>query len=264
MPRIARAHRLLIAIFSVVVIGVGLVRTHQQALIEDTPDFSAIEDIQERKTAFFETLLPLIAEQNTLIENQRAWLIYHYDDIVSQSTTSTIESKLTQLASEYGLPFDDDFNTQTWLNQLLTRVDVIPPALVLAQAANESGWGTSRFAQLGNNYFGQWCYSEGCGIIPASRAETDNHEVKKYDSIDQSLDDYFLNLNRNSAYQMFRTIRSNLRNENASLISQQAALLMSEGLIEYSQRRDEYVALIKVIINANHSIINAIEKSYDK
>ncbi len=85
---------------------------------------------------------------------------------------------LSTLRVEYELE-NEALNTRNLINRLLRRADIIPSSLALAQAANESAWGTSRFAVEGNIFYGQWCYSEGCGIIPARRLEGARHEVKK-------------------------------------------------------------------------------------
>ena len=88
-------------------------------------------------------------------------------------------------ADEYGMKDFDVANDVSW-PLLLNRVDVIPPSLALAQGANESAWGTSRFSKEGNNYFGQWCFKLGCGLVPRQRDSGAQHEVAKFDSPRQS------------------------------------------------------------------------------
>jgi len=93
-------------------------------------------------------------------------------------------------------------------------VDTIPPSLALAQAANESAWGTSRFARQAHNYYGQWCFEKGCGIVPDRRDANKSHEVAAFDSPRESVARYLHNLNSNSAYKSLRDIRSRLKAAN--------------------------------------------------
>jgi Bax protein len=141
----------------------------------------------------------------------------------------------------------DDVVDKAYLQRLLWRVDVIPPSLVLAQAASESAWGTSRFAQDGNNFFGQWCFKRGCGFVPASRRPTANHEVKSFASIEDAVHAYFMNLNTYPSYQYLRVIRQQLRNKEQPI----DGISLSEGLGSYSERGDAYIKELRTMIYKN-------------
>lgn len=138
------------------------------------------------------------------------------------------------------------------LAKLLKRVDGLPEALVLMQAANESAWGTSRFAKQGKNYFGQWCYRRGCGLVPLQRTEGMNHEVAKFEDIGDSVRSYFRNINTNSAYKTLREIRAQLRADNLGLKSE----LLAPGLVSYSERGFDYVEDLLAMIRVNKRYIS--------
>ncbi|MBU0675344.1 MAG: glucosaminidase domain-containing protein [Proteobacteria bacterium] len=125
-------------------------------------------------------------------------------------------------------------------NQLLNRINVIPLSLIMAQAAIESSWGSSRFARLGNNLFGVWTWGN-MGLIPIDRDEDKKHKVAVYDSILDSVRAYMITLNRLPAYREFREIRSRTMDP----------MLLADGLTLYSERRDEYVAEVKDFILVN-------------
>jgi len=139
-----------------------------------------------------------------------------------------------------------DPNHQNLTNLLLNKIDQIPTSLVLAQAAIESAWGTSRFAQKGNNLFGEWCFSQGCGIVPLHRAKGSHHEVKAFASIADSVRSYMLNLNSHPAYQAFRNKR--LKQQSAAQLS---GCYLASGLINYSEKKERYIESIKQLIRIN-------------
>ncbi len=130
-------------------------------------------------------------------------------------------------------------------NELLNKVDIIPIDLALSQAAIESAWGKSRFAQQGNNYFGVWCYTRGCGIVPKYRPKGQRQEVKRYNSVYDSVEHYMLTLNRVSAYHNLRLIRSKQRQQGELPSGYQLAA----GLSKYSAKGWQYVKIIRNIIN---------------
>ncbi len=129
----------------------------------------------------------------------------------------------------------------------MRRVNVIPPSLALAQAANESGWGTSRFAREANNYFGQWCYETGCGLVPARRDKNKTHEVAAFESPKESVGRYINNLNSNRAYQSLRDIRSRLIANNEPV----TGYALAAGLNRYSERGADYVSELRAMIDYN-------------
>jgi Bax protein len=151
---------------------------------------------------------------------------------------------LARISREYGLnPSSFELNFQP----LLERVDIIPTSLILAQAANESAWGTSKFARLANNYFGQWCFTLHCGMIPSRRDSNKRHEVRKFLSPGDSVRAYLLNLNTNMHYALLRSIRADLRSKDKPLRGN----LLSMGLVSYSERGHDYIQDIQAMISIN-------------
>ena len=112
---------------------------------------------------------------------------------------------------------------------------------------NESSWGQSRFAKEGHNYFGIWCFSEGCGVIPKNRDENANHEVASFISLEDCIDYYVLNINRSYAYEELRLIRKNQRDDLKPL----SGILLAEGLGNYANPGNEYIDSIKSLIQFN-------------
>ena len=139
------------------------------------PDFTQYQDVGQKKSAFFDYMLPMVIESNRKTLEQRAEI----ESFAAKSELTAAErKKLSQFARQYGLGPEQE---QTdILQQLLIRVDKVPASLALSQAAIESAWGTSRFAVKGNNLFGQWCYKKGCGLVPLRRNAGSNHEVAKF------------------------------------------------------------------------------------
>ena len=125
---------------------------------------------------------------------------------------------------------------------------MIPVSMLLAQAANESAWGTSRFAQKGNNFFGQWCFKAGCGIVPKMRPSGRIYEVARFNSPYDSVKSYLKNLNTNNGYKLFRKLRAMERETEGKL----NGLVLAPGLINYSERKQKYVNSIKAIISRHN------------
>lgn len=215
---------------------------------EDMPDFAAISDVHQKKQTFFDFLQPYIDAKNAEVRQQRRRLQYLTAKIKTGTRLRQDENVfLWDLARNYNLQTDDLYDPG-FLDRLLRRVDVLPPSLVLAQAANESAWGTSRFAQEGNNLFGQWCYIEGCGLVPVRRRTNANHEVKSFPSIEESVDAYFQNLNTFPSYQDMREIRQELR-QDAKPID---GISLTHGLGKYSERGDAYIQDLQAMIYKNN------------
>ena len=133
------------------------------------------------------------------------------------------------------------------MNVLMRRVDTVPASLALAQAAEESGWGTSRFAQEGNALFGQWTTAEGEGLVPRRREAEASHKVRVFDELHDAVAAYLHNLNTHRAYRQFRLTRAEQRAESGRLDS----VALVEDLKSYSERGEDYVASIKTIIRVN-------------
>lgn len=211
----------------------------------DLPDFASITDIQQKKAQFFDYLRPLVEKENGKIKYKKQLLLSLQQQLKNDSYHSGINArKLTKLAKEFGLGSED---TQVNIEELKLRIDIIPASLVLAQAANESAWGTSRFATQANNLFGQWCYTRGCGLVPNSRNAGSQHEVRKYASVQASISSYMRNLNTHNAYSDLRNIRAGLRLRNQSITGEKLA----HGLSSYSERGQDYVDELISMIKYN-------------
>ncbi len=176
------------------------------------PDFALVADVDARKQQFFDFLESYVNAENARLLKRRETLTMFSRVLANGHRLSPSERvSLAKFALDYRVDFDSDRGQRgdaALVEQLLRRVDAIPVSLVLAQAANESAWGTSRFAVDGNNLFGQWCYEEGCGFVPLERADKASHEVRKFNTIAAAVSAYFKNLNTHPSYQHFRRMRA--------------------------------------------------------
>jgi len=170
----------------------------------------------------------------------RTWLAQRY---VYFRLSPQDQAMVLELADEYWVDVDDKSFKQI-IGELLIKIDEVPPSLVVAQAINESGWGRSRFAREANNLFGMWCYTPGCGLVPERRRANDKHEVKRYASIQASVDEYLRNINRNKAYVELRALRAEQRQRLQPLSGD----YLAQGLRRYSSIGAEYVNRIRNII----------------
>jgi Bax protein len=153
--------------------------------------------------------------------------------------------ELLKLCDHYKAPCTDQ---RTHNRQILRdHIDVVPVSLIIAQAANESAWGTSRFAKDANNYFGEWCYQKGCGLVPKRRQKGAKNLVRAFDNPVESVASYVHNLNTSHAYDQFRELRANDRRQNRY----SSGLRLAEGLTRYSARGEDYVKEIRAIIRFN-------------
>lgn len=223
------------------------------------PDFRKIVDVKEKKKQFFSFIRPAVEQENAKILMLREQLISIVDKLsLEGSLTVQEEALITRLVKSYRVGKKHTYLYQT--HKLLEKVDIIPVELVLVQAANESAWGTSRFARIGLNYFGIWCYRKGCGMVPNGRNEGANHEVEAFDSVDEAVRRYLFNINSNNAYMVFRTIRAQLRANDQEL----APEILATGLLPYSQRGTDYVLELTQMIRHNHQyFVQADVKSKD-
>jgi|TARA_B110000090_G_scaffold143747_1_gene157968 Bax protein len=219
------------------------------------PDFSGYSDVKQKKTAFFGYMLPLVSAGNQLIIEQRADLEEMAADVDQLSFFQ--QRNLLQLADRYGVDIEgaeiegvdtvEGAGNQQIIDTLLLRVAPLPPSLVLAQAAIESAWGTSRFARQGNNLFGQWCYQKGCGLVPLRRSADSKHEVAKFDSVAAAVEAYLHNLNTHRAYKDLRVLRAELSTAESSANGHQLA----QTLLYYSELRQVYVDEVQAVIRIN-------------
>ena len=199
-------------------------------------EMKSIESSGKRKSLFIKIILPLVLEENNRIIIDRKKLF----SILNKNKNSKDEIKwLNQKFKQYGVVNKD-------LATLKIRMDIIPVSLAIAQAAKETGWGTSRFAIEGNALFGQWTWS-GEGIKPAG-ADTDaTYKVMKFNVLKASVRAYQRNLNTHSSYKKFRFVRAQLRDDNKKLDS----LKLAEYLDNYAQTGTEYTKVLKQIIQQN-------------
>ncbi|WP_108127512.1 glucosaminidase domain-containing protein [Saccharospirillum mangrovi] len=208
------------------------------------PDFAQFAEGDARKQAFFDYFEPLIETENQAILSNRTKL----QAVVNAEQANWIEQLwLRLLAHRYEMD-DFDVNDLSHWQALLIRVDGVPPSLALAQAANESAWGTSRFAVEGNNYFGQWCFSRDCGMVPEERDDDARHEVARFASAQQSVRLYVNNINTHYAYAQLRERRAKLRAAGAAV----TGLELAPTLVNYSQRGQAYVDDIVAMIRFNN------------
>jgi len=209
------------------------------------PDFSRYTQVQEKKSAFFGYILPLVKHSNRLVIDDRKQLEALANNVGDLSFFQ--QRELDGLAEDYFVDRENRSDLQV-VEQLLLRVDPVPASLALAQAAIESAWGTSRFAVQGNNLFGQWCYKKGCGLVPLQRNSGSHHEVAKFATVSESVESYIRNINTHRAYTDLRATRASLRSEESSASGYQLA----ENLLEYSELREKYVHEVQAVIHINN------------
>lgn len=200
-------------------------------------DYSKIRNTKEKKQIFFDTLRPIIKNTNQAINNNRQRVLFARKHKTDHAWVKTI-------AEKYSVEWDD--KKPDW-DRLLSRIDIIPAELAMTQAANESAWGLSRFAQKGNNIFGQWCFKKGCGIVPSKRDAGGKHEVRKFKNINESIASYMHNINTGRVYAALRKIRANQRAKGEVI----NAMKLAVGLEKYSTRRKAYVKEIQSMIKTN-------------
>lgn len=214
------------------------------------PKFGEIRDINLKKQQFFDFLKPAIDAENRKLAALRE-KVSDLDNHYHNTQVLNVEQleALSLLSRKYKVNGQQTINQQ--LQQLLLKIDQIPRELVLVQAANESAWGTSRFARIGLNFFGMWCFKRNCGLIPRGRDSGLRHEVATFDSVEQMVNHYFHNINTNPAYDLFRNIRNQLRQNGLQLIPN----VLATGLLPYSERGMEYIVEINTMLRHNHRFI---------
>lgn len=201
-------------------------------------------DPEEKKTVFFRALLPIVLAENLRIWNQRVFLLQQFGNgrVDPQSDAG---QELASIAEQYKV--NGDLNDPKVRDALLSRVDIVPVALVLAQAAQESGWGTSRFALEGNNLFGIWTWDTDQGSVPVDRPGDADHLVRIYPDVQTSVRAYLHNINVGFAYVDFRTLRAQMRATGKPL----DALALAGALNRYSITGSTYIENIRTMIRSN-------------
>ena len=199
-------------------------------------EMKMIESTKERKNLFIQIVLPLILEENNQIKFDRKKLFA----ILNRSNNSNSEKKwLNMKFKQYGVNNKD-------LLTLKIRMDVIPVSLAIAQAAKETGWGTSRFALEGNALFGQWTFG-GDGIKPLGIDKDKTHKIMKFQILQASVRAYYRNLNTHSSYREFRKFRASARDNDEKVDS----LILADYLERYAATGLEYTKILKQIIRQN-------------
>ena len=200
-------------------------------------EIKEIKNTKKRKDFFIQIILPLVIKENNNIKLDRKKLF----SILNKSKNTKVEKVwLNSKFKQYGVVNKD-------LSTLKIRMDEIPTSMAIAQAAKETGWGTSRFAQEGNALFGQWTWS-GEGIKPAAADTNSTHKVRKFNVLQASVKAYQRNLNTHSSYKDFRIARAELRDEGKELDS----MILSEHLDRYAETGKEYVKILQQIIRQNN------------
>jgi Bax protein len=199
-------------------------------------EIKMIESTKKRKDFFIQIVLPLIIKENNNIILDRKTLF----DIINKSNNTTTEKQwLEKKYKQYGINSRD-------LSLLKMRMDEIPVSLAIAQAAKETGWGTSRFAQEGNALFGQWTWS-GEGLKPKDAEKGKGHKVMKFNVLQASVRAYQRNLNTHSTYKDFRKARAEFRDLDKPLDS----IELSKYLNKYAETGNHYVEVLQKIIEQN-------------
>ena len=200
-------------------------------------EIKKIENTKKRKDFFIQIILPLVIEENNNIRLDRKKLF----SILNKSKNTIAENTwLNSKFKQYGVLNKD-------LSTLKIRIDEVPVSMAIAQAAKETGWGTSRFAQEGNALFGQWTWS-GEGIKPLKADDESTHKVMKFNVLQASVKAYQRNLNTHTSYKEFRGARAELRDKGKKLDS----IILTEYLDKYAETGKEYVKILQQIIKQNN------------
>jgi len=199
-------------------------------------DLKTLGDTKKKRELFIKIVLPLILDENEKITEDRKKLF----KILSKDFNTVGERVwLKRRFKEYKIEDQD-------LAKLKMRMDIIPVSIAIAQAANESGWGTSRFALEGNALFGQWTWSKK-GISPKNKDPDQSHKILQFQILKASVRAYKNNLNTHNAYKEFREVRAQLRQEDRQIIG----LDLTKYIKNYAAIGEKYVAIIDGIIRQN-------------
>ena len=204
-------------------------------------DLASVSPVTAKKRLFVQSVLPVILRVNEELTAAR-WRVQRLGvKLVREGVLSSAEREWLAATAELydAIPFD--------LPDLLSRMDTVPPSLALAQAAEETGWGTSRFVREGNALFGQYTYKLVAGIVPEQRDADRRHRIRRHDNLLAAARAYAHNLNSHSAYEGFRSLRSQLRHVGAPV----GGYTLAGELRQYSERRAAYVQSIREIMRQN-------------
>lgn len=216
-----------------------------------TTTLSALPKMDKKdqvRKVFIELLVPMIEKENKRLYELKQEMVIVLGQLDRGTEIGEQRKKqLKSLSKQYRVK-GKILSDPKAREELRQRIDIVPVSLTLAQAANESAWGTSRFAQQGKNLFGIWTYDESNGLIPKGRKAGEKHLVRKFKTLDESVSYYMHTLNSHPAYVEFRAIRWQQRLQKLSLDGGSLA----KGLTKYSAKGEEYVRLIQALIR-NHN-----------
>ena len=210
--------------------------------LKTLPDGLSQLEPEQKKSIFFRIMMPLVASENLRISYQREFLESAFN---KDTITDSEQQIIRKIAREYSVEWTPGDQEST--AQLFNRVDIIPASLVIAQAANESGWGTSRFAIEGQALFGEWTYNSDSGLKPLDAASDSKHHVKTFPRLIDSVKSYMNNINTFSAYKQLRELRRDIRENGKTPTGYELA----SGLENYSERGKAYVKEIRNMIKYN-------------
>ena len=204
--------------------------------------------VADKKRIFFRGLAPLILRANELIMIDRSRLkeirsAFNQNKSISEKETYWV----LKLAKLYKVKSGEGDVSAEMLNELWVKVDIVPTSLALAQAAEESGWGTSRFAATGNAVYGQWTWSEKAIVPEKQRKELGNYGIAAFETLQESICAYMINLNTHNAYESLRVKRAELRKKGEKITGK----VLAKQLTKYSERGEDYVKALTSLMDVN-------------
>ncbi len=205
-------------------------------------DFLELEPVRLKKNLFIKTILPIIFLENERVLADRKKILEWWTATDGEQIRKEFWPEwLKKISQKYS--FDGEN-----MGNLLMRIDIVPISLAISQAAIESGWGSSRYAREGNAIFGQYTYDAKLGLIPKDRSDEKKFLIKKFLTLSDSVESYIRNLNTHDAYSNFRKLRKDLRMNGENITGD----LLSEELLNYSERRELYIKDIKKVMEINN------------
>jgi Bax protein len=199
-------------------------------------DLDKIRSVTRKKETFLQIVLPLVVAENEKIENDREYLF----KIITDNDSEEKRLWLSKKFREYKVQDQS-------ISELIEKIDIVPTSIALAQAAKESGWGTSRFALEGNAIFGQWTFN-GVGIEPLEKDDDKTHKILKFPILRASVKAYITNLNTHPSYKGFREKRQEARDRN----KKPSGIDLIDELESYAETGKEYTKILKQIIEQNN------------
>ncbi|MDR0806791.1 MAG: protein bax [Enterobacteriaceae bacterium] len=214
--------------------------------LDSLPDLRKYPSGTQRKKAFLHAVVPIINRENSQIRQEREWLLTKRTAL---SWSAQDIAHLQRICHRYQVTCSANPQKIRWV-ELLKRVDILPTHLVVVQAATESGWGTSKLAQANNNLFGMRCGTKRC-----NSKEVAVKGYSTYESVDDSVNAYLLNMNTHAAYRTLRDSRANIRNQGDTVTAED---LMSK-LDRYSERGSAYKKFLQKILDHNEDLIQQVQ-----